>query len=69
MDTAILQAAKQIYQSHVQLRPDMVESPRGVVIHPRTLRGDLIYSEYPILLPYELFIPLEMLEQSLATAR
>jgi hypothetical protein len=38
------------------------QPPRGVVIHRRTLRGDLIFSEFPILLPQETFIPLQQLE-------
>lgn len=64
MDTNLLQAARQIYHSHLQLRPDVSEqSPRGVVIHRRTLRGDLIFSEFPILLPHELFIPVDILDQ------
>ncbi|MDX2273134.1 MAG: hypothetical protein NW237_14455 [Cyanobacteriota bacterium] len=63
MDTTILQAARQIYQVHVQLRPDVaVQPPRGVVIHRSTLRGDLIFSDFPILLPHELFVPVDMLE-------
>lgn len=62
MDTTVLQAARQIYHSHLQLRPDVGDQPpRGVVIHRRTLRGDLIFSEYPILLPHELFIPVDAL--------
>lgn len=68
MDTNLLHAAQQIYRSHIQLRPDVGEqSPRGVVIHRRTLRGDLIFSEYPILLPHELFIPVDVLDQQKAS--
>ncbi|MFS8868162.1 hypothetical protein [Synechococcus sp. H65.1] len=63
MDSTLLQAARQIYQLHLQHRPEVVEQPpRGVVIHRRTLRGDLIFSEFPILLPQETFIPLQQLE-------
>jgi hypothetical protein len=63
MEINVIKAAKQIYEDHVQLRPDVViQSPRGVVIHRNTLRGDLIFSDYPILLPHELFIPVDMLE-------
>ncbi|MEN9224480.1 MAG: hypothetical protein Q6L60_11565 [Thermostichus sp. HHBFW_bins_43] len=64
MDSALVQAARQIYQFHLQYRPDVLEqSPRGVVIHRRTLRGDLIFSDFPILLPQETFIPIQHLEQ------
>ena len=63
MEINVIKAAKQIYEDHVQLRPDVViQPPRGVVIHRNTLRGDLIFSDYPILLPHELFIPVDMLE-------
>ncbi len=69
MNSSLLQAARQIYESHVQLRPDVAfQSPRGVVIHPQTLRGDLIFSEYPILLPQELFIPIDVLDVELTSA-
>lgn len=63
METNLIKAARQIYEDHVQLRPDVAyQTPRGVVIHRSTLRGDLIFSDYPILLPHELFIPVDMLE-------
>ena len=63
MEINVIKAAKQIYEDHVHLRPDVViQPPRGVVIHRNTLRGDLIFSDYPILLPHELFIPVDMLE-------
>ncbi|MFQ3585474.1 MAG: hypothetical protein SNJ85_11210 [Cyanobacteriota bacterium] len=64
MDSALVQAARQIYQFHLQYRPDVLEQPpRGVVIHRRTLRGDLIFSDFPVLLPQETFIPIQQLEQ------
>lgn len=63
MEIDVMRAAKQIYEIHVQLRPDVaIQTPRGVVIHRDTLRGDLIFSDYPILLPHEMFIPVDMLE-------
>ncbi len=66
LDSSVLQAARQIYESHVQLRSNVsIQSPRGVVIHPHTLRGDLIFSEYPILLPHEMFIPIDVLDTQL----
>ncbi|MGQ9838312.1 MAG: hypothetical protein ACUVRV_10190 [Cyanobacteriota bacterium] len=65
MDSTLVQAARQIYQFHLRYRPDVLEQPpRGVVIHRRTLRGDLIFSEFPILLPQETFIPIQYLEQT-----
>lgn len=66
MDSTVLQAARQIYNFHVQLRPEVLslQLPRGVVIHPQTLRGDLVFSPYPVLLPKELFVPRDMLEQA-----
>jgi hypothetical protein len=36
--------------------------PHGVAVHRKTLRGELIYSDYPVLLPNERFIPLYQLE-------
>ncbi len=63
METTLLQAAQKIYRDHIQLRTDLAEQlPRGVVIHPHTLRGDLIFADIPILLPQEKFIPVDMLQ-------
>jgi hypothetical protein len=65
MEATVIQAARQIYRFHLESRPDVsVQPPRGVVIHRRTLRGDLIFSDYPVLLPHELFIPMEQLQAS-----
>ncbi|MEN9205664.1 MAG: hypothetical protein Q6J68_06255 [Thermostichales cyanobacterium SZTDM-1c_bins_54] len=60
MDPKLIEAARRIYQHYQQQRPDVLAlRPRGVAVHSRTLRGDLIFSEQPVLLPLERFIPLE----------
>lgn len=65
MDTSVLQAAQQIFETHLQLRSEMaMQLPTGVVIHRYTMRGDLIFSEYPVLLPHELFVPMDLLQPS-----
>jgi hypothetical protein len=61
MDNRLIEAARRIYQHYQQQRPDMIAlHPRGVAVHTKTLRGDLIFSDQPVLLPFERFVPLDL---------
>jgi hypothetical protein len=66
----ILSAARSIYQAYVETHGDQ-QRPYGVAIDRYTFRGQLIFSEQPVLLPHECFVPLERLglpdEESSAT--
>lgn len=63
MDLRLVQAAREVYEVHRSRRPDLDgQMPHGVAVHRKTLRGELIYSDYPVLLPNERFIPLYQLE-------
>lgn len=61
MTAEILQAAQSIYQSYYQTHSDAAMAPLGVVVDQKTLRGQLIFTGQPILLPHECFIPTEQL--------
>lgn len=64
-DPALLQAAQQIYRSYYQAHPNLVERPTGVAINRTSLRGKLIFSHKPILLPQESFVPFSQIESEL----
>lgn len=63
-DYTLLKAARQIYLTHRELRPDLVE-PTGVAIDRLTYRGRVLFAKKPILLPQEEFIPLNEIESEL----
>ena len=64
-DPALLQAAQQIYRAYYEAHPKLVQRPSGVAINRTTLRGKLIFTNKPILLPSEFFVPLSQLESEL----
>lgn len=64
-DPAILQAARQIYRTYHQTHPKLVQRPTGVALNRVTLRGKLIFSGQPILLPQEIFVPFSQIESEL----
>ena len=57
----ILQAAQTIYQTYYEAHGEAAMTPLGVVVDRQSLRGQLIFTGQPILLPHECFIPLEQL--------
>ncbi|HEY9850296.1 MAG TPA: hypothetical protein V6D28_12600 [Leptolyngbyaceae cyanobacterium] len=64
-DPALLQAARQIYRAYYQAHPNLVARPTGVAINRTSLKGKLIFSHKPILLPQESFIPFSQIESEL----
>lgn len=64
-DPTLLKAARQIYLTHRELRPDLVKQPTGVAINRLTYRGRVLFATKPILLPQEDFVPLSDIESQL----
>lgn len=65
LDLDLIQAARQIYQTYYEVHPDDTRRPAGIAISRTNRRGKLIYTEKPILLPQETFIPLNLIEAQL----
>jgi hypothetical protein len=61
----ILQAAQIIYRYHLRVHAAIMEPPLGVIINRNNLRGQIVFSVKPILLPDECFIPLAQMEASI----
>lgn len=57
-------SALEVYRSYCQVHVEPQDGPLGVAIDQHTLRGQLIFSEQPILLPHEFFVSVEHLQQS-----
>ncbi len=58
----MLASARETYQAYCQIHVDS-QSPVGVAMDRNTGRGQLIFSEQPILLPHECFISVDDMEQ------
>lgn len=65
LDPSLLKAAKNIYHNYCQVRPNIQRNPMGVAIDRETHRGQLLFSQNPILLPWENFIPIDQLESEI----
>lgn len=64
IDPALLRAARQIYRAYCEAHPNMTKRPTGVAVNQITYRGHIIFSDKPVLLPDEYFVPLGQIEQS-----
>jgi hypothetical protein len=64
-DPALLRAAQQIYQAYYDGNSRLVQRPLGIAIHRETYRGRPIFSDKPILLPLETFVPLKEIESEM----
>lgn len=62
LDPMVLRAARRIYRTYCIFHAKLTKRPFGVAIHQNSHRGQLIFSDKPILLPGECFIPLKQLE-------
>lgn len=65
LDPTLLKAARHIYRSFYEVRPEVVRRPIGVAIGRVTGRGKLLFGDKPVLLPHECFIPLSQIEPGL----
>jgi len=63
-DEVVLKEAKGIYQAYCHLHNNSrtLRKPLGVVINLKNYRGQLIFTNTPILLPEELFLTLKQIE-------
>ncbi|MBD2443509.1 hypothetical protein H6G25_09950 [Dolichospermum sp. FACHB-1091] len=62
IDPNIIKAASQIYYIYCQVHPEIVGKATGVAISRVTHRGKVIFTQYPVLLPQECFVPLNQIE-------
>ena len=62
-EPGLLQAARKIYRTYVSVHPEVTEEPLGVAIDRYSLRGKLIFTRVPALLPQETFIPFEDIDR------
>ncbi len=57
----MLASARETYQAYCQIHID-AQPPIGVAMDRNTGRGQLIFSEQPILLPHECFISVDQMQ-------
>ncbi|HEY9826607.1 MAG TPA: hypothetical protein V6D19_14275 [Stenomitos sp.] len=62
LSPVIVKAARSIYQAYVDTHGSK-QRPLGVALDRYTYRGQLIFSNQPILLPHECFVPMQDIEQ------
>ena len=62
VDPAMIKAAGKIYYTYCEVHPEIAGQPSGVAISRLTHRGKVIFTQQPILLPQECFIPLQQIE-------
>jgi len=58
----LIKAAQHIYQKCYEVYPERAERTQGVAIDRETYRGQLVFQDNPILLPWESFISSEHLQ-------
>ncbi len=62
IDTPLLAAAQSIYNLYQQVH-GLNASPVGVAVNRQTLRGHVVFTHQPVLLPQECFIPCDRLPE------
>ncbi|MEA5506471.1 hypothetical protein VB735_25860 [Halotia wernerae UHCC 0503] len=62
VDPALIRAAGQIYYTHCEVHPEIAGQSSGVAINRITHRGKVIFTNQPVLLPQECFVPLNQIE-------
>ena len=67
MHPELILVARQVYDEKIHWLELRDRQPSGVVVNLETLRGELLCSPYPVLLPHEKFIPLNQLEIPVAS--
>ena len=63
-DPALLQAARRIYQTYMEVHPEVTEAPLGIAIDRYSYRGKLIFVRMPALLPQETFVSFERFDRA-----
>lgn len=64
VDPAVIRAAGDIYRTYCEVHPEMMGQPSGVAINRSHHRGKVIFTNHPVLLPEECFIPLNQIESN-----
>ncbi|GAB1542588.1 hypothetical protein NUACC21_52620 [Scytonema sp. NUACC21] len=62
IDPTVIRAAGQIYHTYCEVHPEMTGQASGVAINRYNHRGKVIFTNQPVLLPDECFIPLNQIE-------
>ena len=62
IDPMIIRAARIIYNTYLEVHPNISQRPLGIVIDRYSYRGHLIFHRKPALLPKEFFVPFNQLE-------
>ncbi|MBO3457887.1 hypothetical protein G7B40_036130 [Aetokthonos hydrillicola Thurmond2011] len=62
IDPNVIKAAVQIYNIYCEVHPEIAGQPSGVAINRVHHRGKVIFTNHPILLPEECFVPLNQIE-------
>lgn len=62
LDPNLLKSAREIYLNYLHFHVKLTAKPVGVAIDRQTYRGQLLFSKYPLLLPWEDFIPISQIE-------
>ncbi len=57
--------AKLLYHSYLETNAQQARCPLGVAISPVSYRAGLIFSQQPVLLPGEFFVPIELIESKI----
>lgn len=62
VDPTVIKAAGHIYYTYCEVHPEIIGQPSGVAISRLTYRGKVIFTQHPVLLPQECFVPLNQIE-------
>jgi hypothetical protein len=62
IDPTVIRAAGKIYYTYCEVHPEIIGQASGVAISRVTHRGKVIFTNNPVLLPQECFVPLHQIE-------
>jgi hypothetical protein len=62
IDPALIRAAGQIYHIYCEVHPEITGHASGVAINRSNHRGKVIFTQHPVLLPEECFVPISQIE-------
>jgi hypothetical protein len=65
IDTAVIRAAGEIYYTYCEVHPEIIGQASGVAINRTTHRGKVIFTNNPVLLPQECFVPMNQIESQM----
>lgn len=65
IDPTVIRAAGHIYYTYCEVHPEMAGQASGVAINRDHHRGKVIFTNQPVLLPQECFIPLNEIESQM----